>query len=362
MADNTSPGASATTSTSRSPLNTIFAQQSSFTEEHFSFIIYHVAKGTSSSDILITLNSTFTVEQNISDLEEAIAYIRRNGQRERQLLRRAKKYAWYMPEPLPDSDSRLSRGYEQLYTEEMKAFMIWKYHLGLQRSTVLDSLNTLFKTNHNTTSFKITLTNLLKNERAVHRLEQDAKDFDWWKPPPSEDSAGGKRVARAGRLREAQKRMAKKAEEQKQWWETHETIDPEAWKAPDSSPTKKRMMDSPTAASIGSQCRPIKIEDSDSDEGKLDDGVLAHFNDIADTMEGSPSAGRSITRSQGVSDRRSKSPDDDPLKELSNSSDDDETEDFKEENLDMSPRSRYRDRRGGLGVSDLKAKLMRSRS
>lgn len=131
---------------------------------------------------------------------------------------------------------------------------------------------------------------------------------------------------------------------------------------PETSPAKKKIMQSPTAASVGSLSRPIKIEDSDSDEDKLNEGVLAHFNDIADTMEGSPSAGRSTYRSHGISDRRSKSPDDDPLKQLSNSSDEDEIDNSKDVNLEMSPRQWYRDHRSGTGVSDLRARLMRPRS
>jgi len=235
MADNKSPGAPATPSTTRSPLNTIFARTSSFAEEHLSFVIYHFARGTSPPDILTALNSTFTLEQNNSALEEAIAYIRRNVQREKQLLKRASNYAWCIPQPSPGWETRVGsrgdRGYDHLYTDEMRAFMIWKFHLGHHRSTVLDSLNALFKTNHNITSFKTTLTNLLKNERAVERLEQDAKQFGWWKPPPPGDSAGGKRVARAGRVREARKRMAGKAGEQKQWWKAQERVDPQVWKS-----------------------------------------------------------------------------------------------------------------------------------
>lgn len=231
MDENTPPNAPAT---KLSPLyNTKFARESCLTQEHFCFVAYHDTKGTASPDLLKLLNDTFSLEQDMTDLEQAITYVHTNVKREEKLLLRANIYPWSSPLPPPAWPSRVTSysvsNYESIYTDEVKAFMVWKYYLGFNKHQILDSLNRLFRTDHSSTALKSAMTILFKNEGTIARLRKDAQQYDWWKPPPPEDSIDGRRVARADRLREAKKRMTEKALVQKQAWKTQERADSEQW-------------------------------------------------------------------------------------------------------------------------------------
>lgn len=111
-------------------------------------------------------------------------------------------------------------------------------------------------------------------------------------------------------------------------------------------------MRSPKDASSGSYSHPIKIEDSDSDDGGLRDNGLAYFSSIANTLEKSPSTQSSTNRFQPSPSQRSKSPDNSHLKEQPNFSQGSEMYEPDEENLKVSPRARYTDRRAGTGGPD----------
>ena len=235
MADNQTLEEPATPRTADKILNTVFARGSQFTEEHFSFIINHIDQGIDPPDILKLLNKTFSLEQSILAVEEAVSYIRRNIKREKLLRRRAVRYAWcttprLLPAPKPRLDTRETiLGSEMVFSNEMKAFMIWNYLRGNQKPTVLTALNAQFRTGFELTSVKLGLTHLMKNEKAVEMLTEEAKRFEWWKPPHKPGTRDAKREQRAARLRAAKARLTGNAKGYKQWKGANEGAESEGW-------------------------------------------------------------------------------------------------------------------------------------
>lgn len=220
MAENTTLGGPATRHNSIKILDTAFARASPLTEEQFSFIIHYVDQGAVAADILSLLNNTFSLKEDIFTVEETILYIRCNVQREKALLRRATKYAWcttQQPAPKTRSGNDEGLGRERKFTDEMRAFILWKYELGHQKLTILKSFNAQFRTQFNISSLKLCLSNITKNSKTTELLAQHAMTFDWWKPPPAPESPEGARAARQARMRAAKKRHAERSQVQKQW-------------------------------------------------------------------------------------------------------------------------------------------------
>lgn len=220
MAERTTPASPATPPNGNKNLDTEFARSSSLTEEQFSFIIHHVAQGATSGDVLALLNNTFSLKEDIFTVQETILYIRCNVERERLLLKRASKYAWCTTqEPLASNtragnDEDLGQG--RKFTDEMRAFMLWKHALGDPKLSILNSLNNQFGTKFDITSLKWTLTNMNKNEKMGDLLVQSATSYGWWTPPPGPGTPGGMRAAKHARVTAARKRHAARAQEQKQ--------------------------------------------------------------------------------------------------------------------------------------------------
>lgn len=216
MADNITSGNAATSPYSSKLLDTVFSRESPLTEEQFSFIIYHAVQGAGSADILTLVNGTFSLEENISTVEETISWIRRNVQREGLLLTRAKQYEWHLPVP-PSAGNNAGSQRDRKWTDDMRAFILWKHELGHRKLTVLDSLNAQFKTQFSIGSMKVCLTNITNHEQTAEFLREYATSLDWWKPPPAPDSPEGVRIARHARRRAASKRLAERGQAQKQW-------------------------------------------------------------------------------------------------------------------------------------------------
>lgn len=220
MAERTTPAGPTTPRKGNKSLDTEFARSSSLTEEQFSFVIHHVAQGASSEDVLALLNNTFSLKEDIFTVKETILYIRCNVQRERLLLKRASKYAWYTtPQPLASStpagnDEGLGRG--RKFTDEMRAFMIWKHELGYPKLSILTSLNNQFGTKLDISYLKGTLTSITKDEKTADHLVQSATSYGWWTQPPGPGTPDGMRAARHARVTAARKRHTARAQEQKQ--------------------------------------------------------------------------------------------------------------------------------------------------
>ena len=218
-------GSTATTPNSNKLVDTAFARASSLTEEHFCFIIHHAVQGVACADIVTLLNDTFSLQEDTFVVGETLAYIRRNVQREQYLLRQVTKYAWCPTQPPANSNTRPSTdtglGGGRKFTDEMKAFMLWRYELGHQKLNILNSLNAQFETQFNITSVKHFLSNMVKNSKTTEALGQLAPSFSWWKPPPTPESPEGVRAAKQARVRAARKRHAERSQVQKQWVNGH---------------------------------------------------------------------------------------------------------------------------------------------
>ena len=221
MAENTALGGQAPQLNRIRVLDTAFARASPLTDEQFSFIIHHVDQGAAHADILTLLNDTFSLKENIVTVEETILYITCNKERKQALLKRAAKYSWGPAKPAPAPKIYFGNGEgldrERKFTDEMRAFILWKFELGHRKLAILESFNTQFNTQFSITSLKICLTNITKNSKAAEQLAQYATTFGWWEPPPAPGSPAGVRAARQLRLRQARKRHAEKTQIQKNW-------------------------------------------------------------------------------------------------------------------------------------------------